>query len=179
MNFSALSSTPKFNQELLPSEAFGLFFRHVSEPNIGLQVEANMSRKGWREVIDSVGTYTRRIRTYDFPVMAAFIAGSRTLRFAFTIGPYLSYRVSNKEIISIVDTSDWRPHYGKEIPRKMEFGFIGGLSVEIYTRIGGFAVRASYSHAISNIFPVSNTDFMFKQSRQRVIHGGLVYFVSF
>jgi hypothetical protein len=179
VNFSAVRFTPSVNQDLLPSTAFGIFFRHVSEPNIGLQVEANYAGKGWRESIDSVGTYTRKIQTYDFPVMAAFIAGKRTLRFAFTIGPYLSYRKSNEEIIDIADTADFRAHYLQPIPRKWEFGFIGGVAVEIYTKIGGFAVRASYSHSISNLFPLNDEVYLYRQSRSYVIHAGVMYFISF
>jgi len=179
VNLSVMSFKPAIKQGFISSREFGIVFRHVSEPNIGLQFEVNVAGKGWKEIIDSVGTYTRRLETVDVPLMAAFIAGSRRLRFAFTIGPYVSYLRLEKETIKIPDVDQYRPHYLKPLVRNWEFGFTGGAAVEVHTKIGGFAVRASYRHALTNLFPLDIDEFYFSGSRQQVIHIGAMYFVTF
>lgn len=189
MNLNTVSFNPALKQDLLPVSTFGIFFRHVSEPNIGLQLEINLSEKGWTEEIDSVRSYTRRIETLTVPVMAAFIAGKHTVRFAFTIGPYVSYRLREKETgvpdvfyrqtqngFEIVNT---KPHFTKPLSSKWEFGYTGGLAFEFHTRIGVFALRASYSHAQTNMFSLNDYKYYFSGSKQQVIHAGLMYFITF
>lgn len=179
VDFSTMSFRPQLNEEFLPGKEFGIFFRHVSEPHIGIQFEINVVDKGWKEVIDSVGTYTRRVNTINIPVMAAFIAGSRSLRFAFTLGPYIDYRYKDSEEIDIPDVKQYRSHYLIPFADKFEFGFAGGLAIEIYTKIGGFALKASYSHALTNLYPLNKGTYYFSASRMMVIYGGVGYFVSF
>lgn len=179
LNFSTVSFKPSIKESFLPSTAFGLVFRHVSEPNIGIQVEINSWSKGWKELIDSIGSYTRRLETINVPVTAAFIAGSKTIRFAFTVGPYFSYLRQEKETIDMPASSPQRPHYLKPLASNWEFGFTGGVSAEVHTKIGGFAIRASYSHALTNLFPLNEDEYYFSVSRQQVIHAGLMYFYSF
>jgi hypothetical protein len=212
VNLSTVSLKPEIKQGFITSREFGIVFRQISEPHIGLQVEVNLAGKGWKEIIDSVGTYTRRLETVDIPVMAVFVAGSRRLRFAFTIGPYVSYLRKEKEIINIpekpfynsltghkflynsrvsgstekpfseaieiVETPFSRDHYLQPLVRNWEFGFTGGAAVEVHTKIGGFAVRASYSHALTNLFPLNIDKYYFSGSRNQKIHVGFMYLVN-
>ena len=201
VNMSVVSFNPSLKQSFLASNAFGLVLRHVSEPNIGLQLEVNIAGKGWKEIIDSIGTYTRRIETIDIPVMTAFIAGRRKLRFTFTIGPYISYRREEKETVNITRKSDYstftdwtfrfnseiikvaekpysRPYYYRPLVNNWEFGFTGGAAVEFHSKIGSFALRASYNHALTNLFPLNIDKFYFSGSRMQVIHVGLMYMVK-
>jgi hypothetical protein len=178
-NFSAVSFKPSVNQELLPSNAYGIVFRHVSEPNIGIQFEVNVAGKGWKELIDSVDTYTRRLKTIDIPLTAVFIAGSRTLRFAFTIGPYVSYLIHEEESFSTNDATKYKPYYLKKLEGAWEVGFTGGVGIEFHTKVGAFAVRASYNHGLNNIFPLNVDEFYYRASRNQVIHAGIMYMYQF
>jgi hypothetical protein len=202
MDFSTMSFRPQLNEEFLPGKEFGIFFRHVSEPHIGIQFEINAADKGWKEVIDSVGSYTRKLYTINVPVLASFIAGSKTIRFVFTIGPYVSYRRYDTEVLKLIEKQDYtaltfrtirynseiipvmetpfrRQHYYKPLASNWEFGFNGGVAVEIHTKIGGFSIRASYSHALTNLYPLNKGPYYFSASRMMVIYGGVGYFVSF
>jgi hypothetical protein len=178
MNFSTVSFKPQIKESFLPAPSFGLVFRHVSEPNIGLQIEVNSWAKGWKELIDSVGSYKRNLQTINVPVMASFIAGSKSIRFAFTVGSYVSYLREEKETIEMPE-ANFRKHYLKPLASKWEFGFTGGVSAEIHTKIGAFAVRASYNHALTNLYPLNRKDYYFSASRQQVIHAEVMYFYSF
>jgi len=178
-NFSAVSFKPSVKQELLTSNSYGLVFRHVSEPHIGIQFEVNVAGKGWKEIIDSVDTYTRRLQTIDVPLMAVFIAGSRTLRIAFTIGPYVSYLIHEEESLSTNDATKYKPYYLKKLEGTWEAGFTGGVGFEFHTKVGAFALRASYNHALNNIFPLNVDEFYYSASRNQVIHGGIMYMYQF
>lgn len=179
VNFSRVSFTPAIKQDLLVSNTFGLVFRHVSERNIGLQIEVNALNKGWKEVIDSIGTYSRRLSTVEVPLMAAFILGEKTVRFSFTIGTYVSYLYDEKEKTVFNDVVRYRPYYFKPLLTKWEFGFIGGLGVEFHTSIGAFAIRASYRHGLNNIYSLKEPDYYYSASRGQVIHAGIMYFYTF
>ena len=179
LNYAMASFKPSLKQGLVNAEAYGLMIRHVSEPHIGLQLEVSASGKGWKERIDSVGDYTRKMETIHIPVTAAFIVGSRTLRLAFTIGPYVSYLRDEKEIIKIDNPLEYRKHYGIALKQKWEFGFTGGAGVELHTKIGGFSIRAAYSHSLTNMFSLHDEEYYFSASRNQFLHGGVMYFITF
>ena len=195
INLIRVGFSPVIRQDLMTVYSYGLVFRHVSEPHIGTQVEVNYSGRGWIENRDTLGTYKRAIQTLDIPVMAAFIAGSKTLRFAFTIGPYVSRRLSEKETIDvservnqtiyrlqrpgfITDHPYYRPYYLKPLTGNWEIGFTGGLAIEFHTRYGTLGLRGSYSHALNNLFPLNADEFYYNSSRSQVISAGLTYFVN-
>jgi hypothetical protein len=177
-NLSRVSFKPVVKQDLLTSTSFGLILRHVSEPHIGLQLEANYAGKGWIEKLDSIGSYKRKLETLDFPMMAVFIAGNKTVRFAFTLGPYVSYLRHEKETINIPNTLDYRAYYKKPLVNNWEFGFIAGLGIELHTKLGAFGIRASYSHSLTNLFPLNISDYYFSGSRNQVINAGISYFIK-
>ena len=178
INLCRVSFNPSINQQLFFSNSTGIIFRHVSEPHIGLQIELNIARKGWIENRDTIGNYKRNIQIMDIPAMAVFVFGSNQIRLSFTIGPYLSYRRKEKETIEISDTAFFRDYYHKPLENKLEFGFIAGLGIEMHTRIGIFALRGSYSHSLSNLFPLNVPEFYYEDSRMQVVNVGILYMVN-
>jgi len=90
-SFCRVGFSPVIKQNMLSATSAGLVFRHVSEPHIGIQIEMNYAGRGWIENLDTIGTYKRKMEVLDIPVTAAFIAGSKKLRIAVTLGPYMSY----------------------------------------------------------------------------------------
>jgi hypothetical protein len=177
-NISRVSFTPTIKQKLLTSSSVGLVLRHMSEPHIGLQLELNYGGKGWIENLDSIGTYKRNLQVISIPMLAVFIAGSKTVRFPFTLGPYVSYLKDEKESIAVADTQYYRTYYLKSLPSNWEFGFTIGLGIELYTKIGVFGIKASYSHSLTNLFPLNASQFYFNASRSQVLFAGLTYYIK-
>ncbi len=177
-NLSRVSFTPTVSQTLLTAASAGLVFRQISEPHIGLQLEIGYAGKGWIEKRDSIGTYKRTLQVINAPMQAVFIAGSRTVRLAVTLGPYISWLRHEKEIISVADTGNYKPYYLKALKGKWEFGFTGGLGVEIHTKIGAFGLRAVYNHSLTNLFPLNASEFYFNGSRSQVLQAGLTYLIK-
>jgi hypothetical protein len=177
-SFCRVSFDPAIAQNLLSNTSFGLVFRHVSEPHIGTQIELNYAGKGWIEDRDSIGTYKRNLQVFDMPVTAVFIAGSKKLRFAFTIGPYVSYRLHEKETIHIPDSRYYREYYLKALESNWEFGFTLGISTELYTAFGVFGARVAYCHSLTNLFPLSSDNYYYSASRGQSLNAGIVYFIE-
>jgi hypothetical protein len=167
--------TPDVDQDLLTSASGGLVVRHVSEPHIGLQFELNYAGKGWIENRDSLGIYKRSLLTYNLPVQAVFIAGSKVVRLAVTLGPYGSWMKDEKESVS-VDTQYYKAYYGHPLEGRWEFGFTGGLGIEFHTKIGAFGLRSQYSNSLNNLFPLNSENFYYNSSRSQVLHVGFTYY---
>jgi hypothetical protein len=175
--FNRVGFTPYVRQNMLAANSFGVMFRHVSEPHIGVQIDVNYAGRGWTENRDSLGNYTRNLTVLDIPFTAAFIIGSKNLRFAFNLGPDVTYLLHDKEKISIADTAYYMDYYGMPLKQKWSFGFNGGASIEWYSKIGTFAIRASYSYMLTNYYSLKSDIFYFEESRSQTINLGVSYFI--
>lgn len=169
---------PAIGQEIYAANNTGLVFRHVSEPRIGLQLEVNFAHKGWIEKRDSVADYKRVMQTVDVPMLAVFLFGKKKMKFAFSIGPYLSYRRKETENLQLSDSASFRPYYLKPLEDKWEFGLMAGLGLELHSRIGVFAIRGSYHYGLTNLFPLNVPEFYYENSRMQMINAGFLYMVN-
>jgi hypothetical protein len=176
--FSRVGFTPFVKQNMLAANSFGVIFRHVSEPHIGVQLELNYAGRGWIENRDTLGNYNRNLKVLDIPFTAAFIIGSKNLRFAVNLGPDVTHLLHDKEKISIIDTAYYKGYYGEPMAKTWAFGFIGGASVEWYSKIGTFSIRASYSYMLSNYFPLNSDVFYYELSRSQTLNLGVSYFIK-
>jgi len=198
-SFNRVGFTPYVQQDMLAANSWGVLFRHVSEPHIGIQVEVNYAGRGWIENRDSLGKYTRNLTVLDIPVTAVFIAGSKKLRFAFNLGPDITYLLHDEEKISIVE-AEYVPeyyrfvhedkvypeygnplyidYYGKPMTQTWSFGFTGGISVEWYSSIGTFGIRASYCYILTNYFPLNADTFYYEESKSQTLNLGVSYFIK-
>lgn len=196
--FSHVGFTPSVNQNMVAASSFGLLFRHVSELHVGTQIELNYSGRGWTENRDSLGKYTRNVTVLEIPVTAVFIFGGKKLRFAFNLGPDVTYLLHEDEKISIVD-AEYNPdiyrfihggevypngnplylgYYGKPLTQTWSFGFNGGASVEWYSKIGVFSIRASYSYMLTDYFPLNGDVFYYENSKSQTLNLGVSYMVK-
>lgn len=175
---SRVSFTPSVSQDLLISSYTGIFLRHISEPNLGLQFEVSYSGRGWIEDHDSAGTYKRLLRTIDVPLMAVYVIGKKTLRLSIALGPYVSYIQNEKERISITDSAFILDYYQKPLHNKWEFGLTAGTGIEFHTRAGVFAIRGSYFNSLSNLFPLNISEFYYRASRSQFLQVGVGYYLK-
>jgi hypothetical protein len=196
--FSHVNFNPEVKQNMLGATSFGIVFRHVSEPRVGIQVEFNYAGRGWIENQDSFGTYTRNLTVLDIPVTAVFVFGSKNLRFSFNLGPDVTYLLSDEEKISIVD-AEYSPdfyrfvhddqvypngnplymgYYGKPLAQAWSFGFNGGGAIELHSRFGVFAVRASYCYMLTNYYSLKGDVFYYEDSKSQTLNLGVSYMIK-
>jgi hypothetical protein len=175
--FTHVGFTPYVKQNMLADNSFGVMFRHVSEPHIGVQIELNYAGRGWIENRDSLGSYKRNLTVLDIPFTAVFIAGSKNLRFAFNLGPDFTRLLHDRDKISVIDTAYYKGYYGVPMAQKWSFGFNGGASVEWYSGFGTFAIRASYCYMLTNYFSLKSDIFYYEQSKSQTLNLGVSYFI--
>lgn len=177
VSLSRVGFDPVITQDLLISNSIGFVLRHVSEPHIGLQTELNYTHRGWIENRDSIGKYKRELEAFDMPLMALFVAGSKTVRLFASLGPYVSYLNHEKETISVTDTNYYRTYYNRTLHNNWEFGLIVGLGIELHTKIGAFGARALYSNSLTNLFPLNVSDYYYRSSRIQMLNIGITYLI--
>jgi hypothetical protein len=176
--FNRVGFTPTVKQNMLAASSFGVMFRHISEPHIGVQIEINYAGHGWIENRDSLGKYTRNLTVLDIPFTAVFFIGSKKLRFAINLGPDFNYLLHDNEKIAMIDTAYNKGYYGVPIEPKWLFGFNGGASVEWYSKIGTFAIRASYNYMLTDYFPLKSDVYYYEVSKSQTLNLGVSYFIK-
>ncbi|MBN2274613.1 MAG: PorT family protein [Bacteroidales bacterium] len=170
---------PHVSQDLFYGYTGGLMVRFISESQLGIQLEVNYMQRGWLEETKTSGTYKRSQEMLTIPLMTHIYFGRKTkMRFQVTLGPYVGYLLKDAEEIHVADPGEYRDYYGKETARRLEFGFTGGISAAIRTRIGIFELEPRYSHCLTNMFKPGNEEFIYLGSRPHAISLSLHYLVT-
>jgi hypothetical protein len=170
---------PPVDQGLLTEYTGGLLLRTITEPHLGIQVEANYLKRGWTEKFIASGTYTRNQEILTFPVMTHIYFGKQTkTRLQFVIGPYIAVLLSDSENLTVSDTLEYKDYYGKSLAHKAEFGFSGGVGVSFRTKIGIFELQAKYNHGLTNLFEPGKEEFVYLGSRPQTIDITIHYLVK-
>lgn len=171
LNMSQMDIQPTIRQKYINGANGGLFIRYTSEKYFKMicaaQLEVNFSQRGWEEDFDdkSGNSYKRTLNYVEIPFLAhlAFGQEPRGFQFFINLGPQIGFfldekeeYIGNWEVNSRPSSS--RPIYGKSVENKFEYGIIGGLGVELKTRIGNFFVEGRYYYGLSDIFGNSKTD---------------------
>lgn len=162
----------------------GLFVKLMAEENAGLQIEFNLSKKGWTESRDSVLDYSREMQYYEIPVLTHLAFGKKRFKYILNIGPYIAFHqdfTENLEFFSgnnIVSVSDSNSYYGKVVDAPVDFGFIADAGLGYRAPFGEVQLKARYSYGMANIFnkyPESN----FRNSGLRNIYISFAYCYNF
>lgn len=177
---SRVDFNPHVDQQLIQGYAGGLIFRYISEPQLGLQLEVNYLQKGWNEDLGDYGTYSRQLDMLEVPFLTHFYAGKETrLRFQFILGPYVGYFLRTSEKIAVTDTFYYNDYYNKLISRKMEIGYLAGISFSYRTKLGIFELQGAYRHSLMNLFEAGDEAFVYNGSRPQSIGITVHYLVRF
>jgi hypothetical protein len=170
---------PAVDQGLLVGYTGGLILRTITEPHLGMQLEANYLKRGWTEKYIASGTYRRNQEIITVPVMTYIYFGKLTkTRLQFVIGPYLAYLLSDSEIMTVTDTLDYKDYYGKSVAHKVEFGFSGGIGLSFRTKLGIFELQGKYNHGLTNLFKPGTEEFIYLGCRPQTVDITLHYLVK-
>jgi hypothetical protein len=170
----------------------GIAIRYISEKNIGIIAELNYSQQGWEQDFSKNDNYkdmglehSHKLNYLELPILTHIYFGNK-VRFFFNIGPKISYLTSDSEKMNTaleeflaggVDDSFETNQYFRKADRKIDYGLMGGMGLEIRTGIGGFALEGRYSFGLGDIYKSSKSDY-FARSANRVIYARLTYYVK-
>lgn len=124
---------------------FGLVMSYNNSKNAGFQIELNYAKKGWHEEDTSLNNsfFERNINYLELPVLSHFEFGQGAVRPVLTIGPYISYKLSES-----VDSTNYSHitknhaynHFEQEI-RTFHYGLKASLGLR-YNINKRFAIYA-------------------------------------
>ena len=189
----ALTSSMDFVPSILQKNSLGIYggisARYISQNSLGLMLELNYAQRGWTEKFESQPdfSYTRKLHYLEVPLMTHVYFGNKT-RFIFNIGPQFSFLMGNSAQMSDALASDIAAkktqnpdakigvQYDSDL-RKFDYGFIGGLGMELNTGIGSFEIEGRYYFGLGDLFENRKSkDNYFNRSAGRVIGAKLTYF---
>lgn len=173
LNMSSVSFEPNIKQTSQSGMAFGVTARYMSEKYFnmlcGLQLEVNYSQRGWKEDIeDETGnTYNRVMNYLEIPLLAHLAFGKDALdkgvQFFVNAGPQISFFLNETENMSENWDASKRPNgivqqYGKMVENKFDYGILGGLGLELSTKVGHFILEGRYYYGLSDFYNSSKKD---------------------
>lgn len=188
LNFNTVAFSPSIKQGTHQGINAGIAARYICEKYFamicGVQVEVNLSQRGWKEKIeDGTGnTYQRTLNYVEIPFLAHLAFGpERGVRFFINAGPQIGLYLSDKEEMG---GDPWNPsyrpggvthQYGKAPDNSFDYGIAGGLGLEVRTGAGNFLAEGRYYYGLSDIYGNSKRDY-FSRSGNSTIGARITYF---
>ncbi len=178
-NWSKVDFYPKIPQEYYLGNHYGMLIRYISEPHFGIQVEANITRRGWRELKAKKQYYQRSFQTLEIPILTHINIGKKKLHLILNGGFDLTYLRSSEEELFIKDEKISRKYeFIDKIDKRYGYGLLFGGGLEYLTKIGCFQIEGRYYLGLTDIIKPENarkTDY----ARNRVIQLTMAYVWAF
>ncbi|QHT65613.1 PorT family protein [Rhodocytophaga rosea] len=171
LNIPKVVFEPSIEQETIFTYNGGLIFKHFEDKIAGVQLEVNFSQKGWKEIIDSVQYYSRKINYIEIPCMSQFYLGVTKFRLFLNMGFLVGYSVSASEKIQTTDLQTNRKYSFTDTDNRAEFGLTGGLGMMYESTIGNFQLEGRFSQSMTDIQATTN-------SKNQVISVSIAYLIS-
>ena len=173
MNMTKVDLSPRVKQKSHNGMSFGVTARYMSEKYFkmmcGIQAEINYTQRGWKENIEdgTDNTYSRTMNYVEVPLLAHLAFGKDALdkgmKFFVNMGPQVAYFISEKEKMSDNWDPSHRPNgvnqqYGKMVENKFDYGILGGMGLELSTKVGHFLLEGRYYYGLSDFWGSSKKD---------------------
>jgi len=92
--------------------------------------------------------------------MTNFNLGNQETRFVINVGPYVSYLLSEKEKINLLENEVEMDYYRKKLNNKYGFGLCLGLGISRHNSIGLFHVESRISYSLTDILPNTGESYL-------------------
>lgn len=170
----------------------GVFLKFMAEENAGLQIEFNLSQRGWKEDNYSGYEYTRIMEYYEIPLLTHISLGKKHLRYIINIGPYIAFHQNFAETFEfeqvtrrtihkssvIIPESDTSNVYGQIVDNPIDLGFIGDLGIGWVSKFGEIQLKARYSYGMMNVFD-KYPEGIYRYSAHRNLYFSFAYCYNF
>lgn len=178
---SSYSFKPTVTQDKAKGYALGLAARYVEEKFFGLQAEALLARRGYRDRYDRFPQYEfERDLTYlEVPVLAhIYFPLGRRSEIALDLGPKFGMFLWDKTERRLPDdfaqpgseTQNYQAaHHSMAVHNNFDYGIQAGLGYEFKAgRHLSFQLSGRYYFGLGNIFPDEKSDTFETSSNQHV-----------
>jgi hypothetical protein len=191
VNFSSMDFVPSIEQSQKMGIVGGVSLKYISEKHLGLIAELNFVHKGWSETFDpeSGFSYSRTLNYLELPFMTHVYFGNK-IRFIFNAGPKLSFLLGEDQEMSsaLADDLAARREANPDAPigvqygsmdemKRLDYGVIGGLGMELKTDMGDFDLEGRYYFGLADLFTSSRSEnAYFSRSAHRIIEAKLTWY---
>ncbi len=162
----------------------GISLIYVNTKYLGVQLEANMVTRGFKEInTTDKYTYYREMNYLEIPFMTHLSIGQKLVRFNFNIGPYVAFNQGFSETFE-VSTGGTKPvqdttnYIGLPVDREVDYGFIADAGIGLNTAFGVFLFYGRYTIGVRDIFD-PYPDGPYRYSKIANINLGLAYYFPF
>ncbi|QGY46352.1 outer membrane beta-barrel protein [Maribellus comscasis] len=176
-NVSRVSFDPVQEQTYNIGFHGGLVFRHISQKNLGIQIELNYMQGGWNETLANPNDYSRHLNYIQLPFLSHFNIGRGKTRVFFNIGPYVSYLLSESEKMDLISEEEVKEYYGTDIDNHLEYGVSGAFGLSRRSSVGIFQIEGRVSQSMINIFRSDSEPF--SGSLNQIGEISLIYYLNF
>lgn len=197
VNAGALSSRMDFNpsipQTLNVGIHGGVSAKYISEKHLGVIAEINYSQRGWKEDFpeESGFAYSRTLNYVEVPFMTHIYFG-RSTRFIINAGPQISFLLNDNQNMNTALAEDLEERRAANPDsrigyqyspfsemKRVEYGLVGGIGMELQTGIGVFDIEGRYYFGLGDLFTSRRTDnAYFFRSAHRLIEAKLSYYIK-
>jgi len=192
VGFGPTFSSMSFEQPKVKTQSFtqyhgGIAVRYLSEKNLGVIGELNYSQQGWEgKFMDHPDYSHSHTLTYiELPVLTHIYFGNK-VRFFINLGPKIQFLLGEKEELSDAlanavangEAEVNTPQYNRDVERKFDYGIMGGMGLELRTKIGNFSLEGRYCFGLGDIYDNRRRDNNFGRSANRVMSAKLTYYVK-
>lgn len=149
-NMTMMRFSPKLKTKMNIGAVGGITWRYVTDKHCGIQMELNYVQRGWKE---DDADYTRCLDYLEIPLLTHIYFGKK-VRFTFTLGPKISYLVSDR-------------HRGKDDPlcdvdqyglnSKFDYGICGGPGLEVHGKRHVFFLDSRFCYGLGNAFSIKKS----------------------
>ena len=162
---SKIDFIPTVSQSSLMGLNGGITVQYISETNVGLQVELNLSQRGWKESMnDPTQSYSRRLTYIELPFLTHIYFGQQNFRYFVNLGPKIAYLLNEQESGNYSGSTN--AEIGLKTNHPIDYGICGGTGFELRTKLGIFVIEGRYSFGLSDIFYNSKIDPFSRSSNQ-------------
>ncbi len=162
----------------------GVSLIYVNARYGGIQLEANMVTRGYKEVnTTDQFTYYREMNYIEIPFMSHLSIGEKLVRFNFNVGPYIAFSQGFSETFEVASggtkpVQDTTNYIGLPVDRNIDYGFIGDAAIGLNTSLGVIQIYGRYTAGVRDIFdPYPQGPYRY--SKISNINVGLVYYYPF
>ena len=165
---------PSIDQDYLLGYNGGLVLKHFSERVAGIQLEFNLSQKGWQENYDTVNFYQRRINYFEIPFFTSFKIGKKNTKFIANVGPHIAYKLSEDVVTDGNENLFAESHHFHDVIRDYEYGISVGLGLAHEFNKNILQLEIRYAQGFNNIFNDFN-DYDPHASQNQTLSIGITY----
>lgn len=190
INYGNVRFEPSIRSAPVEMNNYGIILNYVSQPHTGIQLEANISQRGWQSGSDTNIHHIRKMSYLEFPLLTYLTFGKKFFHFNITGGPYLAFyrdsfegfNLSNPvadSVKSIIFKSyEYHQQYGNRPKSNLDYGFAFGIGFGFRTIAGELNLRFRYTQGLTNMF-TQYPEGEFRFSQMRTYYAGVAYLYTF